>query len=63
MKKKITFNPAWIMLLLVVATLLTMNFMDDEHLRNVIAGAVLAGCFVLFVISVLVRTFSSRIAK
>lgn len=63
MKKKITFDPAWVILLLVIGTIVTLNFMDEEHLRNVIAGSVLAGCFLLFATSIVVRSFGNRFVK
>jgi hypothetical protein len=63
MKRKISFDPAWTIFLLVVGTLITMNFMDDEHTRNMLAAAVLSGCFVVFTISVLIRTSGSKVTK
>ncbi|WP_214072951.1 hypothetical protein [Mucilaginibacter sp. dw_454] len=63
MKRKISFDPAWTIFLMVAGTLITMNFMDDEHSRNMLAGFVLLGCFLLFTISVSVRILSDKAAK
>lgn len=60
MKRKINFDPAWIMLSLVVITLVVMNFMDDQHSRNLLAGIVLASCFLLFAVSVLTNSFNNN---
>jgi len=59
MKRKIRFDPAWTMLLSVIGTLVTMNFIDDQHARNVLAGVVLFGCLLLFCGS-LVRNFEAK---
>lgn len=62
MKMKIGFDPAWAILLMVVATLITMSFMDDEHSRNVLAGSVLTACFLVFTASV-IRRLSTKMPK
>ncbi|WP_345102620.1 hypothetical protein [Mucilaginibacter panaciglaebae] len=48
MKKKIRFDPVWTMVLSVIGTLIATNFIGDKHARNVLAGAVLFGCLLLF---------------
>lgn len=62
MLRKISFDPAWIMLLAVIATLVILNFMNDEHARNVLAAMVLAGCFLLFITSVIIHSFANKIS-
>jgi uncharacterized membrane protein len=61
MKKKFSFDPAWVILLMVVSALITLNFMEDEHAKNLFAGIVLVVCFVLFAGAVLRRTLTDRI--
>ena len=60
MKKNFPVDPAWTMLLMVVTTLISMNFMDDEHSRNLLAGCVLVACLILFTVAVLMRGLSNR---
>lgn len=62
MLKRTSFDPAWIMLLAVIATLVTMNFIDDEHARDMLALIVLSACLLLFIASILIHSFSNRIS-
>ncbi|MFD2144142.1 hypothetical protein [Mucilaginibacter antarcticus] len=61
MKRKISFDPAWVIFFLVTATLVILNFMEDEHSRNLIAGIILCANVILFLGSVLLRTLTDRI--
>ncbi|MFD2872859.1 hypothetical protein ACFS5N_10300 [Mucilaginibacter ximonensis] len=60
MKKRISFDPAWVILSLVVITLITMNFMDDEHTRNILAATVLTVCLLSIAISIM-RSFGGEV--
>ncbi|NNU33849.1 hypothetical protein HK413_06275 [Mucilaginibacter sp. S1162] len=61
MRKMFRFDLAWVMLFLVVSTLVTLNFMEEEGARNLVAGIVLAACALLFISAVLLRGFIDRI--
>ncbi|MGF7078982.1 hypothetical protein [Mucilaginibacter sp. UYCu711] len=61
MKKMFRFDLAWVILFLVVSTLITLNFMDEEGARNQFAGIVLAVCGVMFVGNMLLRSLTNRI--
>jgi hypothetical protein len=61
MKKMFRFDLAWVILFLVVSTLITLNFMEEESARNLIAGIVLAACAVMFIGAMLFRGLTDRI--
>lgn len=61
MRKLFRFDLAWVMLFLVVSTLVTLNFMEEEGARNLVAGIVLAACALLFIGAILLRGFIDRI--
>jgi hypothetical protein len=61
MKKKFSFDPAWVIFFLVASTLLALNFIDDEQSRNLVAGVILLTTAVLFIGAVLLRGLTDRI--
>ncbi|MBC7398439.1 MAG: hypothetical protein H7289_00735 [Mucilaginibacter sp.] len=61
MKKMFRFDLAWVILFLVVSTLITLNFMEEESARNLVAGIVLAACAVMFIGAMLLRGLTDRI--
>jgi hypothetical protein len=61
MKKMFRFDFAWVILFLVIATLLTLNFMEEEGARNLVAGIVLVACVVMFLIAIIARGLNDRI--
>jgi hypothetical protein len=61
MKKMFRFDLAWVILFLVASTLITLNFMEEEGARNMVAGIVLFVCAVMFVGAILLRGLMDRI--
>jgi uncharacterized membrane protein len=61
MKVKFRFNPAWVIFFVAMATLVTLNFVEDEQSRNLLAGIILIGILLLFVGAILLRTLTDRI--
>jgi hypothetical protein len=46
---------------MVTATLVALNFIDDEQSRNMVAGIILLAVALLFMVSILFRTLTDRI--
>jgi uncharacterized membrane protein len=61
MKKIFRFDLAWVILFLVASTLITLNFMEEETARNLVAGVVLFACAVIFLIALVARSLTDRI--
>lgn len=61
MRKLLRFDLAWVILFLVVSTLITLNFMEEEGARNLFAGIVLLVCAVIFIAAMLLRSLMDRI--
>ncbi len=61
MKKKLSFDPAWVIFFMVASTLVVLNFMEDEQARNLIAGIILFTTAIMFLGAVLLRSLTDRI--
>jgi uncharacterized SAM-binding protein YcdF (DUF218 family) len=61
MRKMFRFDLAWVILFLVLSTLITLNFMEEESARNLVAGIVLLACAIMFVGAMLLRGLTDRI--
>jgi formate-dependent nitrite reductase membrane component NrfD len=61
MKKMFRFDLAWVIVFLVVSTLITLIFMEEEGARNLFAGIVLVACALLLIGAILLRGFIDRI--
>lgn len=61
MKKKLSFDPAWVIFFMVASTLFVLKFMDDEQTRNLVAGGILFATAILFLGAVLLRAVTDKI--